>query len=827
MTKAEINSNFSKGRTLVIFEYVLLAICLCVIALRATFTEGPTAQSTTLPANLSDSVYSLSVSAVLIFAFVFWLVWGLWSKRFLYRLTGIEIGLCLFCVAAIVAGLAAADKRAAITNFVTLLAPILMVVLLVQILDSQSKIKLLLALIAALGVLSAYQCADQFFFTNRMMIEQYEQAPQTFLEPLGIQPGSFQQFLFEHRLYSRGVRSFFTTRNSAGSFTLMAVFAAAALFIDKLKNRKSGSSPPSHLFACGIAAAVVLFGLALTRSKGAILSALLAAIILTIILLIRHPSSRDWLKAHKEAPMFIFLILTGGLLTSIFYAAMFILYLRSGNWLKTHKKTRLIVFLLLAVLCVFVFLSLILFLYYFILPYVAYGRLPGGNSMLVRWQYWHASAKMYADHFVTGVGPGNFAHFYTHYKPAEALETVADPHNFPLSILTQYGPLGLIGFLAMIFLPLWRVISPNLVSSSPKTHQPQPAFRARPVIFLLILWLALLLARLTVIPAAGTDGLAVIIYMIVRFYVPPVVVFIIGFWLLTKPLHTIRNTQYTIRNTNIAAALFCVVLGVTLHNLIDFAIFEPGVFTTFWAIIACVIALDFRQKSRRQFVLKPTLLMRVLIVVGGLVTIWAYFNYAFIPVAKSTAGIQRAHRAISAGQFQQAHNLLNTAAEDDSLSPAALSLNGRVYLHHFELTQSRNRDLLAGAEAGLLGAISRDSADFKNFEKLTVVYDNFAKLTPHKKDDWLEKAYNSAKEAVKRYPGSGRLRIKLARIAEQLGKTDVAIKRYEEAIDIENKYRDQFKIMYPERQEIVSRLGEEEYQAAKQRIEWLSEQPTP
>ncbi|GAH72798.1 unnamed protein product, partial [marine sediment metagenome] len=154
----------------------------------------------------------------------------------------------------------------------------------------------------------------------------------------------------------------------------------------------------------------------------------------------------------------------------------------------------------------------------------------------------------------------------------------------------------------------------------------------------------------------------------------------------------------------------------------------------------------------------------MIIVAGAVILVWAYFNYAFIPVAKSTAGIQRAHRAISDGQFQQAHNLLNTAAKDDSLSPAALSLNGRLYLHHFELTQSRNRDLLAGAEDGLLEAISRNSADFKNFEKLTVVYDNFAKLTAQGKDDWLEKAYNSAKEAIKRYPGSGRLRIELAKI---------------------------------------------------------------
>jgi tetratricopeptide (TPR) repeat protein len=267
-------------------------------------------------------------------------------------------------------------------------------------------------------------------------------------------------------------------------------------------------------------------------------------------------------------------------------------------------------------------------------------------------------------------------------------------------------------------------------------------------------------------------------------------------------------------------------LGVTLHNLIDFAIFEPGVFTTFWAIIACVIVLDFHARCRPQLVLKPAPFVKVITAAAALALVWAYFNYAFIPVAKSTAGIQRAHRAISAGQFQQAHNLLNTAAEDDSLSPAALSLNGRVYLHHFELTQSRNRDLLAGAEVSLLGAISRDGADFKNFEKLTVVYDNFAKLTPHKKDHWLEKAYNSAEEAVKRYPGSGRLRIELAKIAEQLGKTNVAIKHYEEAIDIEDKYRCQFQEMYPGR-EIFSRLGEEKYKKARQRIKHLSEQPTP
>ena len=108
---------------------------------------------------------------------------------------------------------------------------------------------------------------------------------------------------------------------------------------------------------------------------------------------------------------------------------------------------------------------------------MTHGRLPGGNSMLVRWQYWAASARMYADHRLTGIGPGNFSDYYTHYKPAAALESVADPHNFLLSLLTQYGPLGLIGFLAMVFVPLWRSAVAPAPDSPGANAQPQPSSR--------------------------------------------------------------------------------------------------------------------------------------------------------------------------------------------------------------------------------------------------------------------------------------------------------------------------------------------------------------
>ncbi|MHC4571911.1 MAG: O-antigen ligase family protein [Planctomycetota bacterium] len=679
-----------------------------------------------------------------------------------------EIGLCLFCAGAIIAGFASSNKRVAITDAVCLLAPLFCAILLVQILDSQSKIKLVLAVIAALGVVSAYQCAEQFFISNQVTIDQYEQAPLTILEPLGIKPASFRQFLFEHRLYTRGVRGFFTTGNSAGSFAMLASFAAIALFLEKFKNRKSDPAGPPHLVTCGIAVAAVFFGLAITKSKGAIAASLIAAV-------------------------------------------MFITYLLFGNWLKRHKKTIVIICLLFFIAggCGVAAYGL------------THGRLPGGNSMLVRWQYWYASAQMYSDHPLTGIGPGNFTNFYPHYKPGAAIESVADPHNFLLSLLTQYGPLGLVGFLAMIVLPLLRVISPRPALVLPETYQLGPTFKKLAAGCIIVISVSLLLMRPIIMPVAAGEDVDVMIYVVFALYIAPVAAFVVGFWLLTAGGISSRTP-----NTNIAAALFCACIGVTLHNLIDFAIFEPGVLITFWVIMAVLIAMDSEYKHRAQFVFKPAPFAKVIVVAVGLIITWAYLNYVLIPVAKSTTKIREANQVSLYGDFRQAHSLLIAAAQDDFLSPAASSMNGRLYLQRF-VTGSKHGDLLLYSEKCLLDAIDRNRNDFKNFERLVNVYTLLAETSiPQEKTDWLNKAFDSANRAVQLYPGSGRLRVKLAEIADLLDKTDTALEHYQKAIDIEDSFRVQFRLMYPD-WEMFSRLGEEKYDFAKQRVRQLCGKSAP
>ena len=87
----------------------------------------------------------------------------------------------------------------------------------------------------------------------------------------------------------------------------------------------------------------------------------------------------------------------------------------------------------------------------------------------------------------------------------------------------------------------------------------------------------------------------------------------------------------------------------------------------------------------------------------------------------------------------------------------------------------------------------------------------------------IQKAYKYAIEAVKHYPGSARLHIALALFAERLEKIDVAIEHYTDAVRIEDEYREMFKLMYPDRKKIVSRLTIGKYDFAKEKIGQLTD----
>jgi len=754
------------------FETALLICCIAVLAFRTTHTETPTPQPVQIPAAINDTVYSVAMSGILIFSLLLLLLVRLFTGRFSYKITSLEIGLVIFSAATAIASYFAPDKRVAITTSLMITAPLCMAVLLVQLLSSQARIKILLISITALGIIASWQAAEQVFISKHLMLEQYKYDPNSILEPLGIAPGTVNQMLLEHRLASRGAAASFTTANTAGSFMILAFFAALALFIDRLKASRSalsktggsvlGTKLEAYLFAA-LAAALILFGLVLTRSKGAITALVVALAVFVVLLNVKR---------------------------------------------RILSKNFILVCVILAVAV--------------LIPLIAWvglksGKLPGGNSMLVRWQYWKASAQMIAWRPLTGVGPGNFETTYHIFKTPSSPESVSDPHCFILSILTQYGSAGLLGFLLFILVPLWRStlsVSDGLIIE----NKADATFKKMSVLCIVAVAVSMLILRPFIEPASTARNLDEKLYVIFGTLLAPAILFFIGFVILTKSLQTERSGQYAIQNSSVTAiALFAGLFGVVIHNLIDFAIFEPGVLMTFCACLACLIAFDSRTSARPLPVFTVPAWLKLTAAVGVAAAAFGYFNYVLLPVIKSTSKITEAGYHASVGRFPLAHNLLESATDDDLLSSVAPLKNGLMYLKHIYSPLLPRDEMLAKAEQSLFIAAERNPADYRPFDGLAQLYLVRAQLAPAEKDKWFNKAFDVTSIAVSLYPGQAELHFQLAAIAEQLGRTDLAVKHYRETINIEDGFREQFHIMYPDLK-VISRLQQDKYDLAKERL---------
>jgi hypothetical protein len=656
----------------------------------------------------------------------------------------------VFFVAGVVGVVVASNKRAAITDMVTLLAPMLGAILLIQILDSFSKIRLVLLVVLALGATATYQCVDQLLMSNED-IKYYEQDPEASLRAIGAEVGSFEQMQYEHRLYSKDIRGFLTTSNSTGSFLLLVVFGAMGLLIDAARNWRVRGAPGVIVCVC-FGATIVVCGLAVTQSKGAIGAAFVCALVFAIAML-----CGGFLHRHRRM---IFVLVIALVIAGTVGVVV------CGRAYDTPEK---------------------------------HEEFPGGMSMLVRWQYWDGAVRMYADRPLTGVGGGNFGSYYPQYKIAAAPETVSDPHNFVLALLSQYGPMGLIGFVGGIAIVLLRVVfSKRCEAEDERGTGPG----ARGWTALIVVCVGLLVFRPILYASPLGDNAVEMICAVIILYVMPVAVFAVAFWVLWRVAG---------RDLRLGAAtqigLFCGIGAVLIHNVIDFAIFEPGVLTLFWVMAACLFAMDSLRKNRGAIAVRCGRMQRI--GAFGVIGLFcgAYLCFAAVPTIKSGVGIQRALNDRLFG-----HELLDKAAEDDVFNPAPLSLGGGAYLQQYNAT-GQGQFLVSAVERMELAA-ERDRASSKYYARAGRAYEVLAgESVGEERLEFGRKALEQLKEAVRLYPGSGKLHFRLAELAEKMGDGETALAHYREAVEIEKEYRAQFHAMYPGRA-MFSRLGEAKYQFA-------------
>lgn len=758
MSIQRIDSDTQKPKALRFFEGALLIICLCVLALRATYTESPYTHTINPDQFLTNQAFSIIISSLLLLLPCLWLIVSALKNHLPSRLTGIEIPILGFIAAAAIGIYVASNKRLAVNDTVTLLAPLLAAVMLAHILNTKTKLDLVMLVIVSLAFATSIHCFEQYFADNEDMIRQYEQDPQKFLDTIGAQPGTLKEFQFKHRLYSKDIRGFLTTSNSTGSFLVIAAFVSVAMFIEKLKHLPD---PDAHvtILLHALMAVVIVSGLIISKSKGALVAAFVSAIMFTAWLAFRGTIY----KYRKQILIFAIIALIAVTFITI-------------NYGTTHK------------------------------------RLPGGNSMLVRWQYWTGAAQMYAEHPLTGVGGGNFADHYTKYKIPAAPETVKDPHNFLLSILTQYGPLGLAAMLAAIAIPLYKTVFKTNSANQPLTPaSPNPKLNNAALITIIA---SLLLIRPYLIGTKLTGPFIDVSSAILILYLLPAILFAIAFLIfrLTE-LKSVAPSQATISYSVTKAALTCSIIGVLIHNLIDFAIFEPAVLTLFWITISCLIAMNFNESQEKSFVNGPP---RFLIPVTSIALFLSVLLYSLIPTVNSGLSLQRAMRP-----SRNVPKYLSQAAQDDPLDPLPYYTTGRMLIDRYQNILPKDPAFLQSAVNFFLAAAEKETQSFKNYEKLADCYAMLAENAPAtEKKDLLNTACDYAAKAISLYPGSDRIHLKLATIADHAENFSLALEHYKKTVEIEDSYREQFHLMYPSR-EIFSRLGPSNYQLAKDRIKEL------
>ena len=97
---------------------------------------------------------------------------------------------------------------------------------------------------------------------------------------------------------------------------------------------------------------------------------------------------------------------------------------------------------------------------------IKYGFLPKISSLTDRMNYWSSAISVFKNHYLTGIGPGNFSQFYLKFKIPGAMEAKY-AHNLFFEIISCTGIIGCIIFLLACFYFVKRNINNFLYSKEP------------------------------------------------------------------------------------------------------------------------------------------------------------------------------------------------------------------------------------------------------------------------------------------------------------------------------------------------------------------------
>ncbi|MBI1827420.1 MAG: O-antigen ligase family protein [Planctomycetes bacterium] len=612
------------SRILYGFAFITLVVIAALRPLIAETYDSSPATISLADHNITDPqpIRTLVIDLAILAAGLAWAGARLKPNVARYRWTGLEPALIIIACASVLSCTSAGNKRLAINASIDWLCSGVLGIVLVQVIRTPWQRNVLLAAVLATAAVQFTQCVDQRASTEDTW-KQYQQTRAEFWRKQGIDSESNHVALFEARMRANESSGYLPHSNVTGSYFAMCGLAAVGVTIATWRNLLTSRR---FLLFLGLVALMIalLAGIAMTKSRGAATSFVLALILWLVV----------W---------------------------------RAQGWIDSHRRQAFMIG----------WIGLALILVAVVGHGIYHGTLPT-DSLAFRWHYWRNSMGMICDHWFAGVGRENFGRQYLLYKPIESPEEISNPHDVFVQAAAEWGIFGLIGIVALLLGASWALTmgrshtnvatNLNLESLEALAHKSK-ASALRLGLLGIIMAVALTVIRM---PLFGTCDRSYLYYMSTLTAIVWLPIFACVAFALSCVKPEVR------KSVALAGAAFGL-FAFALQELINFSLFVPATATTAFAVFACAIPDSNRAAIRRETTGDHRTIHAVrrwLLTLATTVAIVMIAPMEAVPVFRTGALLSEARsqamiRPLGHPENSEAANFYERAAAADTLDPTA------------------------------------------------------------------------------------------------------------------------------------------------------------
>jgi len=384
------------------------------------------------------------------------------------------------------------------------------------------------------------------------------------------------------------------------------------------------------------------------------------------------------------------------------------------------------------------------------------------NSLLYRLEYWRSSMAMVIDHWLWGVGAGNFRDAYMTYKLPAASEAIADPHNAVLEIWTSFGTVVALLMLGVFGIAIKRIFKPVAVKF--------PAQRE---------------VSSTKIFVGGAVGIVLAMFMdALGSGLIPDRVFYVGLPIFAIVIYLLQDW---VKNGELTRVQIGGAFVVWLFNLsMQSGISVPGVSITGWMLLAMLLNCEGTSSASWG---APTVGHKKLsrnqmgtVLVGALLVLGTFHFTGHHPVTQSTAHLLDARYYNGQGQSGRAMKSVDAAIAADPASARAYVLKSNILFHRLSqnLTSTGKTDYLKAMDKVKLRHANSHPLHSTLAQQCFVIY----QATDEK--IWLQRAVELTNTEVKLFPSSAYSWGRLAVCESILGST-TAVATAKHALELDGQ----------------------------------------